>query len=94
MLVRGEEDTLSEDVDLFAWEPVSAIGTGNAIDAHTAGETISSLTKHGRLHGLYGGSVNPSNIASFMQHPEISGVLIGSASYEPPMFMEMINALR
>lgn len=94
VLIRSVEDTIPESVKVFAWEPVSAIGTGNAIDAETAGETISQLSHNGHVRGLYGGSVNPSNIASFMQHPNIAGVLIGSASYEPSTFMEMLNALR
>lgn len=94
VLVRGVEDAIPENVGLFAWEPVSAIGTGQAIEANQAGETIAGLRQGRSLQGIYGGSVNSANIASFMQHPEIAGVLIGSASNDPTNFLEMIHALR
>jgi triosephosphate isomerase len=93
VLIRGMEDTIPEGVELFAWEPVSAIGTGKAIDANTAQQTITELSAQGQL-GIYGGSVNASNIASFLEQPSIAGVLIGSASNDPVSFMEMIHALR
>ncbi len=94
VLVRDEHDVIPKEVKVFAWEPVSAIGTGNAIDAATAGERIGILPSIGDMQGLYGGSVNSSNIASFMNHPTIAGVLIGSASNDPSSFMEMLHALR
>jgi triosephosphate isomerase len=94
VLVRGDEDSIPVDVAYFAWEPVSAIGTGNAIDAATASAEFSRLTK-GRegLYGMYGGSVNPSNVASFMHSPAIYGVVVGSASLNPVSFLEMIHAV-
>jgi len=94
VLVRSEDDTIPAGVKIIAWEPVSAIGTGKAIDAETAGEIIEKLLHNGQVRGLYGGSVNQSNIASFIQNPNIAGVLIGSASYESSTFLEMLHALR
>ena len=38
---------------------------------------------------LYGGSVNPSNTASFMNYSEINGVLVGSASLKDKDFIEI-----
>jgi triosephosphate isomerase len=40
---------------------------------------------------LYGGSVNPSNIAQFLAQPDIKGVVVGHASLDPNSFWELIN---
>jgi triosephosphate isomerase len=95
LLIRGEEDTIPEGVQYFAWEPVNAIGTGSAIDAKTAGDMVVHLAK-GRqgLYGMYGGSVTPANVNTYMQSPHLYGVVVGSASLDSSKFLEMLNALR
>jgi triosephosphate isomerase len=40
-------------------------------------------TVAGTVRVLYGGSVNPDNIADFMAMPEIDGALVGGASLTP-----------
>lgn len=44
-----------------------------------------------RLRLLYGGSVRPENIASFMNEPGFDGVLVGGASTHPMQFAEIIR---
>lgn len=41
---------------------------------------------------IYGGSVNPDNIAGFASMDDIDGVLVGSASQQPDSFQKLISA--
>jgi triosephosphate isomerase len=94
VLVRSAEDTLPEGTKYFAWEPVSAIGTGNSIDSEVAAKTVVELKGPNDYMGIYGGSVNKNTIKSYMTNPDIHGVLVGSASFESQSFLELIDAIR
>jgi len=79
---------------IFVYEPASAIGTGNSIDpkdANHVAHQISFLTDY-LSPVLYGGSVSPDNIKSYMDEPNISGVLVGTDSLNPTLFADIINA--
>ncbi len=79
-----------------AYEPVWAIGTGRHADAATANEVCSLLRDTVSAMGgprageqvrvLYGGSVNPGNVASLMAKRHINGALVGGASLDPDTF--------
>jgi triosephosphate isomerase len=76
---------------VIAYEPIWAIGTGKAATPSDVNRII-GLTIRGALaemfdedtaqsvRVLYGGSVNKTNIQSFMVMPEIDGALVGGAS--------------
>lgn len=74
--------------ELFvAYEPVWAVGTGEACPPEEAGRMCSLLKKNvASLLGdvpavfLYGGSVRAENVANFIRQNDISGVLVGGAS--------------
>lgn len=98
VLVRSAADVIPEHVSYFAWEPVSAIGTGNSIQPDEAALTVVELAQ-GRatsapIVGMYGGSVNTENIADYFAKSEIGGAVIGSASLDPHKFIQLTNALR
>ncbi len=82
---------------LIAYEPVWAIGTGKAASKEEAQEThafIRSLLPENYRHTpiVYGGSVNANNTASFLQMPDIDGVLVGGASLDPCTFKKIVAA--
>ena len=82
-------DTSNLQSIILAYEPVWAIGTGKVARNEDIEETVSNIKEfvsthyHVDLPVLYGGSVNPSNIASLEVVPNIDGYLIGGASLDP-----------
>ncbi|MDR2294198.1 MAG: triose-phosphate isomerase [Microbacterium sp.] len=75
---------------VVAYEPVWAIGSGQAATPQQAQDVCAALRgviadKLGpdaaaRTRVLYGGSVKAANIASFMREPDVDGALVGGAS--------------
>ncbi len=97
----GLADYSSVDLNglIVAYEPVWAIGAGQAATPEIAAEVMGGdilETLHSQLGAaaeevplLYGGSVNPGNIAQFMAQPCIHGALVGGASLQANSFMEI-----
>ena len=82
---------------IIAYEPVWAIGTGQACDPQEARRMHELIKKQVvALTGvspiiLYGGSVKPENIAQYLKNPNINGVLVGSASANFESWMKIIS---
>lgn len=95
VLENGFADNIADW--LIAYEPVWAIGTGETPEPDEVAEVhrqiqnfIGSTVGKGNPRILYGGSVSEKNIASFMELPEIGGVLVGGASLLADTFLKMI----
>ncbi|PKB64022.1 MAG: triose-phosphate isomerase [SAR202 cluster bacterium Io17-Chloro-G2] len=84
---------------VVAYEPVWAIGTGQAATPEVAAEIMGGALRDalGSLFGpaaaaiplLYGGSVNAGNVESFAAQDSIHGSLVGGASLQAEPFLEI-----
>jgi triosephosphate isomerase len=86
---------------VFAYEPIWAIGTGQAATPADANRVIAFSIRGVIAERLgeavaqavrvqYGGSVGVDNIADFMSMPEIDGALVGGASLKPD-YVELVR---
>ena len=75
-----------------AYEPVTAIGSGQAVELSTVSQFFKKLRQFFPFNPLiYGGSVNPSNIKDFLSVSD--GVLVSSAALELNDFLLLMQAI-
>lgn len=90
---------ITDNAEMFvAYEPVWAIGTGDACDAAEAERVHKIIKKIAaallpkiNLHVLYGGSVRADNVADYLSLSDVDGVLIGNASAKIETFTEIFE---
>lgn len=86
---------------VVAYEPVWAIGSGQAATPDQAQQVAAALRGVlGEVAGdeiaastriLYGGSVKAANIASFLREPDVDGALVGGASLDLDEFSSIVR---
>jgi triosephosphate isomerase len=86
---------------VIAYEPVWAIGTGDAAtpaDAQAAAAQIRALLAEvdaaaaAEVPILYGGSCTPENAANLFAQPDVDGALVGGASLDVDAFAAIVHA--
>ncbi|QTX04655.1 triose-phosphate isomerase [Agromyces archimandritae] len=93
---------LKSDAEIVvAYEPVWAIGSGQAATPEQAGQVAAALRgvvarvlgeeAAERTRILYGGSVKAANIAAFMREPDVDGALVGGASLDIEEFSSIVR---
>ena len=93
-------DSIGESGLVVAYEPVWAIGTGDAAsgdDAQAVCAQIRAILRE--LDSMaaddvpiqYGGSCTPENAAEFFAQPDIDGALVGGASLKPDAFAAILR---
>lgn len=86
----------------IAYEPVWAIGTKHAAKPEDAAQAHAFIIETVRgcvgtssaqqLRILYGGSVDPKNVRSFLDQPHVHGVLAGTAGQTPARLRTLVAA--
>ena len=98
--LRGVDDIEAGQV-VIAYEPVWAIGTGDAASPGIAQEVHQFIREKlaiifrkdisQKIRIIYGGSVVKENVKDLLSQPDIDGTLVGGASLDAKSFMEIIQ---
>ncbi len=104
--LRGCEDRLASAEEsriwlIVAYEPVWAIGTGEAASAEDVQDMCSHLrdelgsilngTSAQLVRIVYGGSVNADNVDEFISLADVDGALVGGASLQVDSFLPLLE---
>ncbi|MDP3560265.1 MAG: triose-phosphate isomerase [Legionellaceae bacterium] len=89
---------------LLAYEPIWAIGTGQAATPMQAQDTHQYIRSQveaclgaliaSKLPILYGGSVTPENASHLLEMPDINGMLVGGASLKVESFLGILSCIK
>lgn len=89
--IRDEKDQIPEGVEIVAYEPLNAIGTGQNEPVERVLEMKKKLQLTYQISFLYGGSLDKNNATAYLKSGDINGLLIGGSSLNPSEFYDIVN---
>jgi len=89
--VSEMEMPVPDGVEIIAYEPLFAIGSGIPDNPENANAAAGEIKKSYRAKVIYGGSVKPENAKDFLKQPNIDGLLPGGASLSASEFLAIIQ---
>lgn len=90
--VQDESTNIPEGVNIVAYEPIFAIGTGNPDTPENAKGVANKIKSKGQYTVIYGGSVNSENAKTFLEKGLLDGLLVGKASLDESEFAKIIES--
>ncbi len=89
--LENESQTIPPGVNMVAYEPVGAIGTGKNEPLEKVLAMKKRLPLNPTIPFIYGGSVDEKNISYYLASSEINGFLIATASLDPTRFYKIVS---
>ncbi len=90
--VQSEDSKVHKGAEFIAYEPPSAIGSGNPDDPEHVKEVFAAISSQNEeVKMLYGGSVKSENIGQYSSIETMSGFLVGGASLAADSFLSLLN---
>lgn len=90
--IQNQDMQIPKGIQIVAYEPIFAIGSGNPDTPENADLLASSInSKENQYNILYGGSVTSENVHSFSKMQNLSGILVGGASLDAKEFIKIIK---
>jgi len=90
-LVQNQADSIPQGVQVVAYEPTFAIGTGTTDTPENADAIAAVVKSKNNVQVLYGGSVTAENVRSFTAKTNLDGVIVGGASLEAEELLKIIQ---
>lgn len=91
--VRAPDEAKGYGQEMIAFEPPDAIGSGSNYPVESVIEFKNKLELPQAAPFLYGGSVDETNVHSYLEHDEIAGALVGTACRDASRFCELLAAV-
>lgn len=92
--VQDENTPIPHGVEIVAYEPPSAIGSGNPDTPENAHIVSQKIKEKGDHTVIYGGSVDSKNAASFLKKGIIDGLLVGKSCLDPQEFTSILASIK
>lgn len=92
--IQSETTPLAKNVQIIAYEPPFAIGTGNPDTLENIAKVAQKIKDNTPYMFLYGGSVSMTNASHIILIPGIDGLLVGATnSLDPQKFIAILKSI-
>lgn len=92
--IQSPDDRIPSDINIVAYEPFFAIGTGNPDTPQNIQKIARKVKETNKVQVIYGGSVSAENVNVFLLKDLVDGVLVGATnSLDPNKFIQILEAV-